>query len=50
MHVESHIYTYDRYRMDVRCALEAKDHECDEKFGNHVNMVRIHQSLEKVGS
>ena len=36
--------------MDARCAWEANDHECDEKIGNHVDMVRNHRSLGKVGS
>jgi len=36
--------------MDARCALEANDPECDEKYGNHVDMVRNHHSLEKVSS
>ena len=36
--------------MDACCALEAKNPECDEKFGNHVDGVRNHHSLEKVGS
>jgi len=36
--------------MDARCALEAKDPECDEKVGNHVDRARNHHNLEKVGS